>query len=297
MARTPDRRGVLAGAAALALAGCYRRETPQADAQPLDLHLSDLEGRHGGRLGVAALDVASGRQALWRAQERFPFCSTFKAFLAAATLQRVQRGEEDLERRVRITRADMIPHAPTTGPAVGRDLSIRQLMQAAVELSDNPAANILIREMGGIGVWRQWWPSFGDTTTLISRLEPELNTALADDPRDTCLPAQTLANIRLMAFSDRLSPAHDALLRDWLVASPTGQNRLKAAAPQGWTVAHKTGTGMNGTANDIGMMTPVSGAPVLMAVYLTGATQATDDQRDAVIADAGRRALEALGRG
>ena len=186
MARTPDRRGLLAGAGALALAGCYRRETPQADAQPLDLHLSDLEGRHGGRLGVAALDVASGRQALWRAQERFPFCSTFKAFLAAATLQRVQRGEEDLERRVRITRADMIPHAPTTGPAVGRDLSIRQLMQAAVELSDNPAANILIREMGGIGVWRQWWPSFGDTTTLISRLEPEQNTARTvtlKDPR------------------------------------------------------------------------------------------------------------------
>ena len=297
MRRELDRRFVLGGVGALGLAGCYRREEPQAQEKAQDLHLTDLEQQSGGRLGLAAMDVASGRRALWRAQERFPFCSTFKAFLAAATLQRVQRGEEQLERRVRVTEADMIPHAPVTGPAVGGALSIRELMQATVELSDNPAANILIREMGGLAVWRQWWPAFGDTTTLISRLEPELNTAVANDPRDTCLPEQTLANIRLMAFSDRLTPDHDALLQGWLVASPTGPNRLKAAAPEGWTVAHKTGAGENGTANDIGMLIPVSGAPVLMAVYLTGATQATEEQRDAVIADAARRALETLGRG
>jgi beta-lactamase class A len=292
-----DRRTLIGGAGALALAGCYpRREEPQAEEQPRDFFLSDLEGRHGGRLGVAALDVGSGRRVLWRGQERFPFCSTFKAFLAAATLERVQREEERLDRPVRIVPSDMIPHAPVTAKAVGRTLTIRQLMQATVEVSDNPAANILIREMGGIAVWRQWWPTFGDTTTVISRLEPDLNTALPNDPRDTCLPEQTLANIREMAFSDRLTPEHDAMLNGWLLASPTGPGRLKAAAPQGWSVAHKTGTGANGTANDVGMLTPISGSPVVMAVYFTGATDATDAQRDAVIAEGARRALKALGR-
>jgi len=293
-----DRRTILGGAGALALTGCYRREEePRAQEPARDFFLSDLEARHGGRLGLAAMDVGSGRRVLWRGQERFPFCSTFKAFLAVATLERVQREEERLDRAIHIEATDIIPHAPTTGPAVGRSLTIRELMQAAVELSDNPAANILIREMGGLAVWRQWWPTFGDTTTLIARMEPELNTALADDPRDTCLPEQTLANMRLMAFSDRLTPEHDQMLGGWLLTSPTGPNRIKAAAPAGWSVAHKTGTGQNGTANDIALLTPVSGAPVLMAVYLTGAVRATDDQRDAVVADAARRALEALDRG
>jgi len=296
MAAGFDRRTLLGGAGALALAGCYRRDRPQAEEAPGDFFLSDLEARHGGRLGVAALDVGSGRRVLWRGQERFPFCSTFKAFLAAATLERVQRDEEQLDRAVRITRADMIPHAPVTEKAVGGALTIRELMQAAVEVSDNPAANILIREMGGIAVWRSWWPKFGDTTTLISRLEPELNTALPNDPRDTCLPEQTLANIREMAFSDRLTPEHDDLLRGWLEASPTGSGRIKAGAPEGWTVAHKTGTGENGTANDIGMLTPVSGSPVILAVYYTGAVEATEAQRDAVIAEATRRAFKVLGR-
>jgi beta-lactamase class A len=297
MAAGFDRRALIGGAGALTLVGCYpQRDQPQAEDEQPPFILSDLEERHGGRLGVAALDVGSQRRLSWRGQERFAFCSTFKAFLAVATLQRVQREEEDLDRAVAVTRADMIPHAPVTEKAIGRTLMIRELMQAAVELSDNPAANILIREMGGIAVWRSWWPTFGDTTTVISRLEPDLNTALPNDPRDTCLPDQTVANIRELAFSDRLTPEHDQLIGGWLTASPTGPNRIKAGVPQGWTVAHKTGTGSNGATNDIGMLTPLSGSPVLLAAYFTGAPEATDDQRDAVIAEATRRALKALGR-
>lgn len=292
-----DRRTLIGGAGALALVGCYpRRDELKAEETPQPFLLNDLEERHGGRLGVAALDIGSQRRVSWRGQERFAFCSTFKAFLAVATLERVQREEEQLDRAVPVTRADMIPHAPVTEKAIGRTLTIRELMQAAVEVSDNPAANILIREMGGIAVWRSWWPTFGDTTTVISRLEPDLNTALPNDPRDTCLPDQTIANIRELAFSDRLTPEHDQLISGWMIASPTGPNRIKAGAPQGWTVAHKTGTGANGATNDIGMLTPLSGSPVLMAVYFTGAPEATDDQRDAVIAEATRRALKALGR-
>ena len=292
-----DRWTLIGGAGALALVGCYpRRDEPKAEETPQPFLLNDLEERHGGRLGVAVLDVGSQRRVSWRGQERFAFCSTFKAFLAVATLERVQREEEQLDRAVPVTRADMIPHAPVTEKAIGGTLTIRELMQAAVEVSDNPAANILIREMGGIAVWRSWWPTFGDTTTVISRLEPDLNTALPNDPRDTCLPDQTIANIRELAFSDRLTPEHDQLISGWMIASPTGPNRIKAGAPQGWTVAHKTGTGSNGATNDIGMLTPLSGSPVLLAAYFTGAPEATDDQRDAVIAEATRRALKALGR-
>jgi beta-lactamase class A len=98
-----------------------------------------------------------------------------------------------------------------------------------------------------------------------------------------------------MAFSDRLTPEHDALLQGWLIASPTGPNRIKAGVPEGWSVAHKTGSGANGTTNDIAMLTPLTGSPVIVAAYFTGAASATEDARDAVIAEATRRALKALG--
>jgi len=291
-----DRRTVLIGAGALLLAACSRTSGTTEDETP-HLMLGELETRHGGRLGVAALDLASGRRALWRSQERFAFCSTFKLFLAAATLERAGRGEERLDRAVPITRADMVPHAPVTEKAIGRTLTIRELAQAIVEVSDNPAANILIREMGGLPAWRDWVKGLGDSTTTISRLEPDLNSALPNDPRDTALPEQTLGNLREVLFGDRLSAEHAQLLEDWLVASPTGPGRIKAAAPEGWRVAHKTGTGSGGPTNDIGVLQPVSGSPILMIVYYHADETSTPEQRDAVVAEATRRALAVLGHG
>jgi beta-lactamase class A len=110
------------------------------------LDLSDLEARHGGRLGINAKSGTS--VVTWRSQERFPYCSTFKVFLAACVMQRVQSELEKLNREVPITEADLVPHAPVTGRALGSTLTINALLKAAVEVSDNSATNILLREIG-----------------------------------------------------------------------------------------------------------------------------------------------------
>ena len=284
------RRSVIAGFGALGLAGCglsvrfYR---------PFDL--SDLEQRENVRLGLAVRQGAD--QMSWRATERFTYCSTFKLFLAAATLERVARGEERLDRAVPITSDDMISHAPVTGPAVGESLTIEALCQSTVELSDNPAANILIREMGGLDSWRNWYRSIGDSVTRVDRLEPELN--LVDGERDTTTPDQAVANMaRLLAPGQmRLTPEHQMLLERWLVDSPTGPNRIKAGAPEGWRVGHKTGTSNLGPVNDIGVIWSPSNGPIFVAAYYEGPP--TDDfaAGEAIIAEATRRALEAFGHG
>lgn len=295
-----DRRTLLTGLGAFSLAGtvaaCGPREAAEEPAPP-PLDLSDLEARHGGRIGVSALDTAFSRSVSWRGQERFAYCSTFKLFLAAATLERVARGDERLDRVIRVTRADMIPHAPVTGPAVGRGLTVETLCRAMVEVSDNPAANIMIREMGGLTAWRAWWPTLGDSSTTISRLEPELNSAEANDPRDTALPDQTVGNLREILLGDRLTVEHRRLLETWMRASPSGPGRIRAAAPLGWVVGHKTGTGGNGATNDIGLLRPPSGRPLLVAAYFTEAPRATIAQREAVLAEGVRRALRSLGHG
>ena len=284
------RRSVIAGFGALGLAGCGL--SVRFD-RPFDL--SDLEQRENVRLGLAVRQGAD--QMSWRATERFTYCSTFKLFLAAATLERVARGEERLDRAVPITSDDMISHAPVTGPAVGETLTIEALCQSTVELSDNPAANILIREMGGLDSWRNWYRSIGDSVTRVDRLEPELN--LVDGERDTTTPDQAVANMaRLLAPGQtRLTPAHQALLEGWLKDSPTGPNRIKAGAPDGWRVGHKTGTSSQGPINDIGVIWSPEGAPIFVSAYYEGPPAEDFTAGEAIIAQATRRALEALGHG
>lgn len=301
----PDRRSVLTGLGALGVVG----GTPLVvEALDFSRAMSALEARHGGRLGLA---VRSGGNAVAYAPDaRFLYCSTFKLFLAAATLQRTDRGQERLDRAVPVTAADIKDHSPVTETFVGRAMTIQTLCQATVEVSDNGAANILIRELGGLAAWRQWYRSIGDVTTNVDRWELELNRP--DGDKDTTTPAQAVANLQAvyrepdqrMAVVDParpfagalLSPARLALLDGWLVAGPTGAGRIKAGVGPGMVVAHKTGTSGRGHVNDIGVIRPLVGAPVFIAVYVEAAA-ATPAQRETLVADATRLALAALGHG
>ncbi len=258
------------------------------------LDLSALEARHGGRIGLTALRQGH-RPLVWRDAERFVYCSTFKMYLAAATLLRVQVGEEQLDRLIPITAADMVNHAPVTQPAIGRSLSVDTLMQAIVEVSDNPAANLLLKAMGGLEPMQAFYRGIGDDSTRVDRFEPEMNRL--DGDKDTITPHQSAANVHRLFLDDRtpLSPASKDKLLGWMFSSPTGLGRIKAGVPTGWRVAHKTGTSGYGPTNDIGLIYPPTGGPVTIAIYYHGASASSDEQNEAVIADATRMTLAALG--
>lgn len=296
-----DRRTVLAGLGALGLMGCAREgeAAPAAPAvvqQPEAFDLSALEQAHGGRMGFFAHDLGTGRQLDARGDERFVYCSTFKMYLSAATLIRVQAGQEQLDRAIPITRADMINHAPVTEPAVGSTLTVEQLMKATTEVSDNPAANILLKALGGLEAMQGFYRRIGDRSTRVDRFEPEMNRL--DGDKDTITPFQSAFNIRRLFIDEDtpLSADHKALLLGWMFASPTGMDRLKAGVPSDWRVAHKTGTGGYGPTNDIGILYPPLGAPVIVAAYYHATRETTDAQNAAVLAQATGMALTALGR-
>jgi beta-lactamase class A len=302
MTAETDRRSVLTGLGALALAGCTFDDAPARaeDAQAAEvaaIDLSALETANGGRLGFAALDVASGRRLAWRGDERFVYCSTFKMYLAAATFVRIQDGRETADRMIPITRADMVNHAPVTEPAIGSSLSVDRLMQAVVEVSDNPAANLLLKANGGIEAMQNFYRSIGDDSTTVNRFEPEMNRL--DGDKDTIQPSQSVADMQRLFLSPAspLTAASQERLLGWMFASPTGADRLKAGVPAGWRVAHKTGTGGYGPTNDIGLLYPPTGAPVIVAAYYHATSVSTPARREAVIAEAARAALKALGHG
>lgn len=294
-----DRRTVLAGLGALGLMGCAREgeaSAPAAVAAPATeaFDLSALERANGGRMGFFAHDLGTGRKLSARGDERFVYCSTFKMYLAAATLLRVQAGEQRLDRMIPVTRADMINHAPVTEPAIGSSLSVERMMQAVVEVSDNPAANLLLKALGGIAPMQAFYRGIGDASTRVDRFEPEMNRL--DGDKDTITPAQSAANIHRL-FIDPASPLSQdskTMLLGWMFSSPTGAARIKAGVPAGWRVAHKTGTGGYGPTNDIGILYPPSGAPIIVAAYYHAASDRPENE--GVIAEATRLALTALGR-
>ncbi|QJP12805.1 class A beta-lactamase [Starkeya sp. ORNL1] len=260
----------------------------------LDDQLPVLEKKTGGRLGVTIIDTADGTRAGYRADERFPMCSTFKALAAAAVLARVDAGKEQLDRIIRYAKSDLVTYSPTTEKHVADGMTLAALCEATITLSDNTAGNLLLANIGGPKGLTAYVRTLGDTMTRLDRNEPTLNEAKPGDPRDTTTPAAMAATLQRLVLGDSLSPASRQQLADWLVATKTGDERLRAGVPTGWRVGDKTGTGANNTANDIGVLWPPNRAPIVVTAYLTGA-RAAMPVRNAAIAEVGRLAAGVVG--
>ena len=147
-------------------------------------------------------------------------------------------------------------------------------------------ANLMLASMDGPAGLTRYIRTLGDELTRLDRNEPTLNEATPGDPRDTTTPAAMLATMQRLTLGDVLSPGGRAQLLAWLRANRTGDARLRAGLPPGWQAGDRTGTGPNGTSNDVGLLWPPGGSPLLVAAYLTegAADMAT---RDAALADVG----------
>ncbi|MCR5896991.1 MULTISPECIES: PEN family class A beta-lactamase, Bcc-type [Burkholderia] len=256
--------------------------------------LAELESSVGGRLGVCAIDTASGRVIEHRADERFPFCSTFKAMLSAAVLAQSVARPALLQQRVTYTRADLVNYSPVSEKHVGEGMTVAALCEAAIQYSDNSAANLLMKLLGGPSAVTAYARSIGDDTFRLDRWETELNTALPGDLRDTTTPAAMAASMRVLMVGDALPAAQRAQLVAWMRGNKVGDKRLRAGVPAGWTVGDKTGTGDYGTTNDAGVVWSPSRAPIAVAVYYTQA-RADARSKDDVIASVARIVVQAFG--
>ncbi|KVL19680.1 PEN-B family class A beta-lactamase [Burkholderia sp. MSMB1826] len=282
-AAAPDPAAAAAAAAADAIAPVAAATT-----------LADLERDAGGRLGVCAIDTASGRVIEHRAGERFPFCSTFKAMLSAAVLAQSVERPGLLQQRVTYTKADLVNYSPVSEKHVGAGMTVAALCEAAIQYSDNSAANLLMKLIGGPSAVTAYARSIGDDMFRLDRWETELNTALPGDPRDTTTPAAMAASMRVLTLGDALPAAQRAQLVAWLRGNKVGDKRIRAGVPAGWTVGDKTGTGDYGTTNDAGVIWPTSRAPIVLAVYYTQ-TRADARAKDDVIASVARIVARTFG--
>jgi beta-lactamase class A len=283
------RRFTTAAAAIAAGAALPFRAPAAAGLAGLPEALAAIEGEVGGRLGVAVLDTATGERAGHRADERFPMCSTFKLLAAAAALEQVDLGKDRLDRLIPFTADSLVGYSPVTearvgGPGGVGSMSLRELCAAAVTVSDNTAANLLLVSIGGPEGLTAYARGLGDTMTRLDRIEPDMSESAPGDPRDTTSPAAMLADVQRLVIADGLSPESRERLKSWLLETKTGPNRLTAGLPDGWLIGHKTGTGGHGTTNDVGVLwPPADRAPLVVAAYLTE-SPSDSPQREAALA-------------
>ncbi|HEX5740326.1 MAG TPA: class A beta-lactamase [Pilimelia sp.] len=296
MAVLLSRRRLLLGASAAMLA------VPAAPAGAAGTggwraRLRALERRHDVRIGACAQDTARGVRVGYRAGERFPLLSTFKAFAAAAVLDRGRRHDPGLlTRRLRWAEADLVPHSPVTARHVADGLTVAQLCDAAIAHSDNTAGNLLLGQIGGPAGLTRYLRRLGDPVSRLDRWEPDLNAWRPGDPRDTTTPAAAAGLLAATTVGGALAAEDRTRLTGWLRASVTGAARIRAGLPADWTVGDKTGTsGAYGAANDIAVATPPGAAPLVMSIY-TNRPAADLPHLDPVVAATATVLAQALGR-
>lgn len=309
-----DRRTLLLGSLALpalSLAGCgspKREAQEQANAQSLpDIApaLAALEAGSGShRLGLAVLDGRDGAVAGSRLDERFTMCSTFKLSLAAAILAKIDKGDLKADAALVLERDEAVGHAPVVKVALAageRRLNVLTLAKAAQEQSDNGAANILLRHIGGPEALTAFWRSLGDDVTRLDRYEPALNISHGDDFRDTTTPAAMAASIRAIFTDAVVSPQSRERLIGWTIETRTGLTRLRGGLPAGWRAGDKTGTNPGdgsyaSKTNDLAIVWhPARAEPFFIAGFLESPVKGKPMMRpeyDAVLAQAGRIAAE-----
>lgn len=254
----------------------------------LATQLAAAEAELGGRLGISCINTADNACFSYRGDERFPLCSTFKAVLAAAVLRRAEEEPGLLARGIAVPQHSLVPHSPVTEPQAGREMTVEALCAAAMEESDNTAANMLMQLLGGPHEVQNFARSTGDLLFRLSRWEPALNSAEPGDTRDTSTPDAMAQILRKTALGDVLAPPQREKLQGWLRGCKTGGQRIRAGVPEGWQVGDKTGSGSHGTCNDIAVIWPPQGAPLVLAVYITQ-TERDMAARNALIRNVTRR--------
>ncbi|HVX08021.1 class A beta-lactamase [Humibacter sp.] len=282
-----------ASGSATASASAPHSSTAHVDDDAVNAALAALETQYAARVGVQVIDTSTGATYGYRQRERFALDSTSKMLTASAVLQHATDAE--LAGIVRYTSADLQSYSPITSQHVESGMSLSDLIGAALQYSDNTAANLLYERLGGPSGAQAAVRSWGDEVTNLDRTEPDLNSAVPGDPRDTSTPQQVATDLKALLLGRTLPAQRRQFLLQTMLGNTTGASYIPAGVPSTWRVADKTGNGGYGSRNDVAVLYPPGGKPIVLAIYTTrNAPDAASD--DDLIAAVTRSVVAALPR-
>lgn len=258
-----------------------------AAAQELKTVVAAWEERLDARIGIVLRDTSSDWAITMRAEEPFAMSSTFKPLLCGVVLARVDAGNENLERRIRYAQDDLVTYSPVTELRLDNGLTIAELCEATITLSDNTAANLLLDTLGGPKGLTRLLREIGDETTRLDRWEADLNEATPGDLRDTTTPDQILTTLAHLLYGGVLKPESAAQLRQWMIDDQVADALIRSHVPDGWVIGDKTGAGGHGSRGIVAFLETPEGSRYMVAIYLTEST-ADFLLRNQVISEIGR---------
>lgn len=303
--RTPVRLAAAAAVALVTFTGCAtspggngstarEKQTAMAAASiDLSAQLQQVERKYAARIGVSAIDTGTGETISYRADERFGYTSSIKVLVAAGFLSVVPAGERNSVVTWTQEDIDAAGYSPVTSAHINDGLPLSQLAEAAVRDSDNTAANIILKKIGGPANLQELLLRHAeDETSTIVNYEPDLNSIEPGSTYDTTSPAAFTADLRSFLIGSALEKGDRATLLDWMSGNATGDPLIRAGAPAGWIVADKSG-GAGGIRNDIAIVTPPDRAPIIITI-LTVKNAADNEYENATVADTAKIVLGAL---
>ncbi|MED4029165.1 class A beta-lactamase [Priestia megaterium] len=264
---------------------CQRQETKS------DREFAKLEEKYDANLGVFALDTGTNKTVTYHPDERFAYASTHKALAVGALLQ--QKSIEDLNERIFYTRDDLVNYNPITEKHVDTGMTLRELADASLRYSDNTAGNLILQQLGGPDGFKEALEKIGDDVTLPERFEPDLNEVNPGETHDTSTPRALATSLQTYVLGQALPENKRALLTDWMKRNTTGDALIRAGVPKSWEVADKTGAGSYATRNDIAILWPPKGDPIVLAI-LSNRTEKDAEYNDKLIAEAAKQAVKTL---
>ncbi|WP_203289638.1 class A beta-lactamase [Metabacillus sp. cB07] len=280
-----------------ALAGCSNNDihtslTKTKEKENAHHHdFAELEERYDAKLGVFALDTGTNQTVSYHPDERFAYASTHKALAVGVLLQ--QKSLEDLNQRIAYTSEDLVNYNPITEKYIDTGMTLKELADASLRYSDNTAGNLILKQLDGPAGFKKALEDIGDNTTSPERFEPDLNEVNPGETHDTSTPRALAASLQAFILGDALPPEKRELLIDWMKRNTTGDALIRAGVPEGWEVADKTGSASYGTRNDIAIIWPSKGDPIVLAV-LSSRDKKDAEYNDKLIAEATEKAIKAL---
>lgn len=244
--------------------------------------LNTLEKYSQGRLGVALINTEDNSQIIYRGEERFAMASTSKVMAVAAVLKASEKQAGLLDKNITIKKSDLVAYSPITEKHLTTGMTLAELSAATLQYSDNTAMNKILDYLGGPAKVTQFARSINDVTYRLDRKEPELNTAIHGDPRDTTSPIAMAKSLQALTLGDALGQSQRQQLVTWLKGNTTGDHSIKAGLPKHWVVGNKTGSGDYGTTNDIAVIWPENHAPLILVVYFTQQEQDAKYRKDII---------------
>jgi beta-lactamase class A len=258
-----------------------------ANANSVLTEIKTVERELDARVGVSIYDVKAKKLWSYNGEARFPLLSTFKTLACAKLLADSDKGNISIYTSVEVHSEVLMEYSPVLEKYVGKKITLDEACSAAMQMSDNTAANIILTSIGGPQELTKFMLSIGDSVTRLDRIEPSLNEALATDVRDTTSPNAMTKTLNTLLFGTVLSTESKAKLKQWMVENKVSGNLFRTELPSGWYIADRSGAGGNGSRAITAIIWSNERAPLIVSVYLTQ-TEASFENRNKAIAKIGK---------